>query len=110
MPANTSNKPRRVKISQLTDHLKRKAPFEIEFDDGAVYKLTDPKSLQLREQLALATITDDPEAGVRILLGDKAEEFLSRPDVDGYLFETLIEQYNDHFGVNPGESDASPPS
>lgn len=108
MSANA--KPRRVKISQLTDHLKRKDPLEVEFDDGAVFRLTDPKSLQLRDQLALAKVSDDPAAGVRILLGDKAEEFLARDDVDGYLFESLIGQYNEHFGFDPGESTASLPS
>lgn len=102
----SDNTPRRVKIGALTDHLDRKKPFEVELSDGTVFRLRDPKALQLREQLRLGE-ADSTEEVLQMLLGDDWDAFASRPEVDGYFFEALMAEYDEHFDIDRPGSPAS---
>lgn len=84
-------------------------PFEVEMSDGEVYRLVDPRAIHATVLVTLDSMKPDQQ--LRTIAGDRGDELLARPDVDGYFLEALMRRYRQHYGIgSPPESDASPRS
>jgi len=85
-------------------------PFEIEMNDGEVFALLDPKGVAAEKLIVLEKLPPAEQVKA-IVAGDRADELLAYPDVDGYFLEALLQKYAKHFGLgNLGNASASPRS
>lgn len=81
--------------------------FEIEIAEGVVFVFQDPKALSVEAVMELENLSPRDQAKALIADG-KWDEFVSRPEVDVYLFEAVMKRYAEHFGLGSlGEGIAS---
>lgn len=83
---------------------------ELEMEDGTVYRLQDPKGMQLDALINMERLTAREQVAALIADG-KFEEFVKRPEVDGYFMEAVVKKFGSHYGLaSLGEGLASPVS
>lgn len=88
--------------------IERKDGFEIEIGD-TVFAFSDPKGIQANDLIALENLNAVQQ--LHAVLGDKADEFLSHPAVDGYVLDAVLTRYMRHYGLgSPPEGKGSPRS
>jgi hypothetical protein len=83
---------------------------ELEMDDGTVFRLQDPKALQLDSLINMESLSAKQQVAA-LIADDKFDEFVKRPEVDGYFMEAIVKKFGSHYGLaSLGEGSASPQS
>lgn len=84
----------RLTLAEL--EIERKDGFEIEIGD-TVFVFADPKGIQANSLIALESLSAVEQ--LQTVLGEKSDEFLNHPAVDGYVLDAVLTRYMSHYGL-----------
>lgn len=79
---------------------------------GKRYVLIDARDLDFREliEAQVAFMNGNPMKALETMVETKDQEAFFANKLPLFKLKKMIKGYNDHFGIDPGEAPASPPS
>lgn len=78
-------------------------PFVVECDSGEEYVILHPKEVPGRDLVRIDTA--NPTATLLVVLGDRAQDFLDEPEIDGYALEQIFQEWLNHYGLPGGQGE-----